>query len=1084
MSSEIGVPLFQWIQSLRADILQILKLYKSVVIHRTKLACVCSELHAFVKKLAVMKCGNKIASPTESIALRQASQLISDLHELFTNLFEENYIRILLEHPLLYINDKLNEFKNDFNKAIEDSKIIESNVFRLSKEQENVDDQVDCYDLRDKVETIISNDQSISQEESQKLQDKLEEINQRISVLDDTKDSRVLTAEEVAQGFSQFSEFAYDHSAFELRKRIGSGGFADVYLGYHIKEKRFVAIKKMNASQFDKHTFEMLQREIKIASTLNHFAILPFIGITLEPPYYIITEYMSGNSLFKRLHSDSNPLSPTKHTIIALGVACGLSFIHKKGLVHRDIKSPNILLDADDYPKICDFGLSRMISNDSEVMTGGTGTAQWMAPEVLDSKPYGKKADVYSYGILFWELLSHEIPYRGLRDYQVVVAVMQGSRPLIPTTCPRRIAQFIEKCWDKNPENRPDFDIIVKAFESGQLDFPGTNHSEVEAYLNQFIKRKETVFNPGAPSSITLYRILDDLTNNISNLKTIIDDEKWLELFSNEKCIKMFIDSMNKCNTLQLAFDFSLIINTILKNNSLSTIFIENNGTNSYLNLFLKYGVSSMPLAISNLLMLPLTKLNKEHFIKLAPFLITSDLSNRINCSIYIIKLLQGKYYENDSAICQIVQNVLVNVVPESPIELLKLSLELLKYLIEIPKACRMMEAYDFTSKICALLLCDDDYIVSCSLELYTKIVTTTILIQKSIITFVDMFPNLINKFNDQNQRKLIYILAKMIFKSPSAINKFINSNEACEALEKCLESDDSNVVMLSLKTIAGLLIKSGCYSTFEKVYPKLNKFFASEYDSMKGIVASIYTLILQKYDIEKFKTFELKKFILENLNEGELTTQALNLCGVISSTLNGVLFIQEAIPSIVRLLKTKEYAKTALMVLAFVSVVEPMSKPLSECVSTVFGFLGDPEMTQYALILIANITINPYAAIECAKNLEGLVNMIKSDDEMNVKRTFIALERTFGVNEIESYVDEQGIEKLIGCVDEYLKTDQASQILLILDAISSMKIGKEVIINSSLPKFLQSQLEQSAVKGLARSYYQRILLRTLNSTE
>ena len=252
----------------------------------------------------------------------------------------------------------------------------------------------------------------------------------------------------------------------------------------------------------------------------------------------------------------------------------------------------------------------------------------------------------------------------------------------------------------------------------------------------------------------------------------------------------------------------------------------------------------------------------------------------------------------------------------------------------------------------------------------------------------------------------------------------------------------------------------------------------------MKGIVSSIFTMILQKYDIEKFKTPEMKQFIMENLNKNELTMQALDLCGAISSSLSGIFFIQEALPLIIDLLDSKEFAKTALMVLTSVSGVEPMTKPLIKCVSTVFGFLGDPEMSTYALIFIANVSINPNGAIECAKNLDVLVKMITNSDEMTVKRAFIALERTFGANEIESYVNSEGIEKFVDCVDKFIPGEQASQILLILDAISSMKIGKEIITKSSLPKLLGKQLEQSSVQGFTRSYYQRILLRTLSTSE
>jgi serine/threonine protein kinase len=123
---------------------------------------------------------------------------------------------------------------------------------------------------------------------------------------------------------------------------------------------------------------------------------------------------MSGGCLFNRLHAKQGAnLDATKRTIIALGLAYSLEYFHAKKMIHRDIKSLNVLLDADDYPKLCDYGMSRTIATDG-AMTGGAGTSQWMAPEVLNSDPYDEKSDVYSYGILRWEILTSDVPFRGL----------------------------------------------------------------------------------------------------------------------------------------------------------------------------------------------------------------------------------------------------------------------------------------------------------------------------------------------------------------------------------------------------------------------------------------------------------------------------------------------------------------------------------------------------------------------------------------------------------------------------------------------------------------------------------------------
>jgi serine/threonine protein kinase len=365
--------------------------------------------------------------------------------------------------------------------------------------------------------------------------------------------------------------WALDHADFELQRKIGSGGFADVFLGYQRSTRKIVAVKKLHNEEFTESAFEMFRREIEIFAALNHFAVLPFVGVCTSPPYYIITEYMSGGCLFKRIHTrDGGPLDPTKRTIIALGIAYAMEYVHSQKMLHRDLKSLNILLDADDYPKVCDFGMSREIAADGK-MTGGVGTVQWMAPEVLNSAPYDERSDVYSFGIMLWEILTNSVPFRGQADVQVAMKVVgEKQRPPFPPDCPPRLRMFINVCWDDEPKARPPFTTIVKAIESGEVVFPGTNMNAVRAYVTRFAKKAAPEPAPAAapapsgPENLVKKLATPEAGAALRLIRKQIGDPKFLQqLQAVDKLMPNLIKACESCNSADMAADILAVFSGI-----------------------------------------------------------------------------------------------------------------------------------------------------------------------------------------------------------------------------------------------------------------------------------------------------------------------------------------------------------------------------------------------------------------------------------------------------------------------------------------------------------------------------------------
>lgn len=143
-----------------------------------------------------------------------------------------------------------------------------------------------------------------------------------------------------------------------------------------------------------------------------------------------------------------------------------MSYLHSQGILHRDLKSENILLGEDMSIKVADFGISCLESQCGSGK-GFTGTYRWMAPEMIKEKHHTRKVDVYSFGIVMWEILTALVPFSDMTPEQAAVAVaLKNARPPLPASCPVAISHLIMQCWATNPDKRPQFDDIAAILES------------------------------------------------------------------------------------------------------------------------------------------------------------------------------------------------------------------------------------------------------------------------------------------------------------------------------------------------------------------------------------------------------------------------------------------------------------------------------------------------------------------------------------------------------------------------------------------------------------------------------------------
>ncbi|XP_049335299.1 mitogen-activated protein kinase kinase kinase 7 isoform X2 [Astyanax mexicanus] len=263
-----------------------------------------------------------------------------------------------------------------------------------------------------------------------------------------------------------------DYADIEVEEVVGRGAF-----GVVCKAKwkgKDVAIKTIE-SESERTAFIV---ELRQLSRVNHPNIVKLYG-SCDNPVCLVMEYAEGGSLYNVLHgAEPLPHYTASHAMSwCLQCAQGVSYLHgmkPKALIHRDLKPPNLLLVAGGTVlKICDFGTACDIQTH---MTNNKGSAAWMAPEVFEGDNYSEKCDVFSWGIILWEVITRRKPFDeiGGPAFRIMWAVHRGTRPPLIKNLPKPIESLMTRCWSKDPSQRPSMEEIVKIMMHLMKYFPGS----------------------------------------------------------------------------------------------------------------------------------------------------------------------------------------------------------------------------------------------------------------------------------------------------------------------------------------------------------------------------------------------------------------------------------------------------------------------------------------------------------------------------------------------------------------------------------------------------------------------------------
>ena len=438
------------------------------------------------------------------------------------------------------INDK-----NEINYLLRNIELLKN--LKLDKREKIYEDIEEQPNSQEEIENKNNNNNNMIDEKLNSMPDIKKNVN-NIQNKEKKNDHNLLFEKEnLIQELSRKSKYFYSSLNLnglnyfinydEIKKdkiKIGQGGFGEIFLGNW--QGKQVAIKKLTLKNLrvGDNNLSKFINEINIISSLRHPNIVLYMGASVDKDnYYMISEYLPNGTLFDLLHNNNNNLgnnnnnknnndfedninnnslistynnsnsnnifnfkyfeNNTKNRFylndsmkikIALQIALVIKYLHSRKIVHCDLKSPNILMDKNYNIKLGDFGLSRFIGKNSENIKGRIGTPHWMAPEILLGGKYEYHSDIFSFGMILWEILTGEIPYNNIDPKKIETLITKEQKIVkVPETGNLILRKLCKSCIEYEPKNRPSINGILRVLKK-IYDKNDDVDSEIYEYLN------------------------------------------------------------------------------------------------------------------------------------------------------------------------------------------------------------------------------------------------------------------------------------------------------------------------------------------------------------------------------------------------------------------------------------------------------------------------------------------------------------------------------------------------------------------------------------------------------------------------
>lgn len=310
--------------------------------------------------------------------------------------------------------------------------------------------------------------------------------------------------------------FYVEPSDYSRVRKISSGTYGQVYEVVNKNSNKHYACKQLNAPNSYTEEKNFL-RELEILASFDNMLIIGFHGFNFHSPGQdshsfqpiIYLDLASNGSVYDHLikayeKTPDKDWTPTKRMISLFGIAYGMKILHENNVIHRDLKPGNILLDDNFYPKITDFGFSKISEDNTSQSTTGIGTPIYMAPELIDGYDFTNSVDVYAYAFMAYEIITLTRCFpRNTRWGQVLAAAKENKRPKFPDD-PNldKLKELVTQCWSMNPSERLSFDEIVNALSNKEYFLPEIDEDEYLQYIDMVKQDVVCMKDPltGAPN--------------------------------------------------------------------------------------------------------------------------------------------------------------------------------------------------------------------------------------------------------------------------------------------------------------------------------------------------------------------------------------------------------------------------------------------------------------------------------------------------------------------------------------------------------------------------------------------------------
>lgn len=263
--------------------------------------------------------------------------------------------------------------------------------------------------------------------------------------------------------YNTVDQWEIPRSSIKLNRKLGAGQFGEVYEGLW-NDTTAVAVKTLKPGSMDPADF---LQEAQFMKRLRHAKLIQLYAVcTMEEPIFIITELMRHGSLLEYLQQDKgSTLHISDQIEMAAQVASGMAYLEQQNYIHRDLAARNVLVGENNICKVADFGLARVFMKENEnvyeAREGGKFPVKWTAPEAIHENTFSIKSDVWSFGILLYEIMTFgQIPYPAMTNYQVVQKIPQGFRMSCPPNCPKVMYDIMMDCWKQKAQDRPTFETL------------------------------------------------------------------------------------------------------------------------------------------------------------------------------------------------------------------------------------------------------------------------------------------------------------------------------------------------------------------------------------------------------------------------------------------------------------------------------------------------------------------------------------------------------------------------------------------------------------------------------------------------